>query len=143
MTLVVDASVAVKWLIPEEYSQQALKLLKMLAEGVTELHAPLILKYEVHNALRTYVSRKIITAENAYRLSRIFSQIELSYHEPGWKALEASLKQAIEYGVTVYDAIYITLAQELDATLITADKDLCQKIEDTNIKAAYLPQLNI
>lgn len=143
MTLVVDASVAVKWLIPEEYSQQALKLLKMLAEGVTELHAPLILKYEVYNALRTYVSRKIITAENAHRLSRIFSQIELRYHEPSWNVLQVSLKQAIEYGITVYDAIYITLAQELDATLITADKHLCQRIKNINVKATYLPQLNI
>lgn len=143
MNLVVDASVAVKWLIPEEYSQLALKLLKELAEGVTELHAPLMLKYEVHNALRTYVSRKIITTENAYRLSRIFSQIELSYHEPSWKALQASLKQALEYGITVYDAIYITLAQEVNATLITADKQLYQKIADTNIKITYLPQLKI
>jgi predicted nucleic acid-binding protein len=52
--LVVDASVAVKWLIPEEYSHLALKLLKDFAERAVELHAQLLLKYEAYNALRTY-----------------------------------------------------------------------------------------
>jgi len=93
--LVVGSSVAVKWLIPEEHSYLALKLLKNFSEGAVELHVPLLLKYEVYDALRsfllkyevynalgTYVSRNIITVENAYKLSSIFSQIELNYHEP-------------------------------------------------------------
>jgi len=80
--LVVGSSVAVKWLIPEEHSYLALKLLKNFSEGAVELHVPLLLKYEVYDALRSYVSRNIITVENAYKLSSIFSQIELNYHEP-------------------------------------------------------------
>lgn len=82
MKLVVGSSVAVKWLIPEEHSYLALKLLKNFSEGAVELHVPLLLKYEVYDALRSYVSRNIITVENAYKLSSIFSQIELNYHEP-------------------------------------------------------------
>ena len=82
MKLVVGSSVAVKWLIPEEHSHLALKLLKNFSEGAVELHVPLLLKYEVYDALRSYVSRNIITVENAYKLSSIFSQIELNYHEP-------------------------------------------------------------
>ena len=141
MRLVVDSSVAVKWLIPEEYSHLALKLLKDFAEGAIELHAPLLLKYEVCNALRTYASRNIIAAESTYKLYDIFSQIEVSYHEPSWEFLQASLKQAIEYGITVYDATYITLAQKLDAALITADKHLYQKAADMGVEVIYLPRI--
>jgi len=141
--LVVDASVAVKWLIPEEHSYLALKLLKNFSEGAVELHAPLLLKYEVYNALRTYVSRNIITVENAYKLSSIFSQVELNYHEASWEFLQASLKQALEYNITVYDATYITLARELDAALITADKGLSQKAVEMDVKVTYLPHMEI
>jgi len=139
--LVVDASVAVKWLVPEEYSDLALKLLKNFAEGAVELHAPLLLKYEVYNSLRTYVSRNIVAMEDAYKLSSIFSQIELNYHEPSWESLQASLKQALEYGITVYDTVYIALARELGTVLITADKYLYQKAVDTGVEITYLPQI--
>jgi len=141
--LVVDSSVAVKWLIPEEYSHLALKLLKDFAEGAIELHAPLLLKYEVCNALRTYASRNIIAAESTYKLYDIFSQIEVNYHEPSWESLQTSLKQALEYGITVYDATYITLAQELDAALITADAYLYQRSLDIGIEAICLPQVKV
>jgi hypothetical protein len=66
--------------------------LKSFSEGAVELYAPLLLKYEVYNALRTYVSGNIITVENAYKLSSIFSQVELNYHEPGCEFLQESLK---------------------------------------------------
>jgi len=113
--------------------------LKKLAEGAVELHAPLLLKYEVYNSLRTYVSRNIITVENAYKLSNIFSQIELNYHEPSWETLQASLKQAVEHDITVYDTTYITLAHELDAAIITADEHLYQKAVDMDVQITYLP----
>jgi len=117
--------------------------LKKLAEGAVELHAPLLLKYEVYNSLRTYVSRNIITVENAYKLSNIFSQIELNYHEPSWETLQASLKQAVEHDITVYDTTYITLAHELDAAIITADEHLYQKAVDMDVQITYLPQVEI
>jgi len=85
----------------------------------------------------------MVTAEYAYKLSNIFSQIELNYHEPSWKSLQASLKQALEHDITIYDTIYITLAHELDADLITVDKHLYQKAVDMDMEATYLPQIEI
>jgi len=43
----------------------------------------------------------------------------------------------------VYDATYITLARELDAALITADKVLSQKAVEMDVEVSYLPHMEI
>ena len=57
---VVDASIAVKWFIPEEHSEQALELLKSFSKEETELYAPATLKIEFTNAIRKYNVRELI-----------------------------------------------------------------------------------
>ena len=50
--IVVDASVVVKWFVPEKDTGKALKLRDLYIRGDVELLSPTLLYYEVSNALR-------------------------------------------------------------------------------------------
>ena len=57
---VIDASVAVKWFIPEEYSEIALKILERFSKRELLLYASDSMKLEFSNAIRKYYIRGII-----------------------------------------------------------------------------------
>lgn len=126
---VVDASVAVKWLIPEEHSECAMKLLDDWFEEGLELNAPKLLRLEVTNALTKYVERRVIDAEKAQEGFEIFREIMLSYVEEDWPLIEDALKASMSTGLSIYDAVYFALAKRLEATLITADRRLVEQVK--------------
>lgn len=49
--VVIDASVAIKWFLPEKESEKALRIRDEHAEGAIDLAAPDLLYYEVANVL--------------------------------------------------------------------------------------------
>ncbi|MEM0011159.1 MAG: type II toxin-antitoxin system VapC family toxin, partial [Candidatus Bathyarchaeia archaeon] len=55
--VVADASVIVKWIIPEDYTEDALRLRDDFLDGKIDIHAPSIILLEVANALRKYYLR--------------------------------------------------------------------------------------
>ena len=126
---VVDASVAVKWLIPEEYSECAMKLLDGWLDEGLELNAPELLRLEVTSALTKYVERRVIDAEKAQEGFEIFREIMLSYVEVDLPLIEEALEASIASGLSIYDAVYVTLAKRLEATLITADRRLVDEVK--------------
>jgi len=127
---VVDASVAVKWLIPEDHSEKAVKLLEDWTGEELELKAPRLLRLEVTNALTKYVEKGILSGEQAAEGLSIFREIALTYIEEDWQLIEDALRASMTENLTVYDAIYLTLAKKLDAALITADERLIQSVKD-------------
>lgn len=126
---VVDASVAVKWLIPEEHSENAMRLLESWLEGGLELNAPGLLRLEATSALNKYVERGIIDAGKAREGFEILRQVALDYHEEDWQLIEEALKASLTTDLTIYDAVYFVLAKSLEATLITADKGLINEVK--------------
>lgn len=117
--VVVDASVAVKWLIPEEFSAHA----RMLLSTDYQLLAPDLLSAELGNALWKKHRRRELDSRTATRLLRDFSRIPIELHPAGHWA-NAALALALRYGVTVYDALYLALAAGNRSTLVTADRRL-------------------
>ncbi len=122
--LVVDASVVVKWVIPEEYTEQAVLLRDDHLDGRVEAHAPDLLLLEAASALRKYVLRGILDARRALRALQLLAEAGVSLRPvDGELALEA-LRLSLQLGVTPYDAAYIALARRLRAPLYTADDRL-------------------
>lgn len=118
----VDASLAVRWIIPEDYSEQALDLLAFWGQTQTELFAPTHLLYEVNSTLRFLVSQKVISDEigdgafSRLRKLRIRLTSRSAIFPLAWK-LARELNQP-----TTYDTVYLALAQMLDCELWTADR---------------------
>ena len=122
--IVVDASVVIKWFIPEDYHEEAAKLRNDHLYGHVEVYVPSHALLEVANALRKYVARKILTPDLALRILRTLLKMDLKYIAiDGPTALEA-LEYALRNHVSVYDAYYIVVAHKLEATMFTADEKL-------------------
>ncbi len=126
-TLVVDASVAVKWFTREEGSDEALGLLKMHIDGDVTLAAPDLLIWEVVNALRYNpgFGRSIVSQALEdlldFQLKTFPSSVE-------WAG--ESIAVAFEKGITIYDAAYLGLARWLRGSLCTADSAFLKKVDD-------------
>jgi predicted nucleic acid-binding protein len=117
--LVVDASVAVKWFVPEELSGAARRWL----QAEHELLAPDLLWAELGNVLWKKHRRRELEQPTAIRLFRDFTRIPVqSYSSRHWAG--AALALAVRHGVTVYDGLYLALAVAQQCRLVTADSRL-------------------
>ena len=127
--MVVDASVAVKWFVPEELSTEARQLLA----PEYELLAPDLLWAELGNVLWKKHRRRELDQRTAIRLLHDFSQIAIEFHAAErWS--ETALDLAIRYGVTAYDGLYLALAAGSGCRLVTADRRLFEACRDGAIR---------
>jgi predicted nucleic acid-binding protein len=117
--VVVDASVAVKWFVPEDLSTEARQLLAT----EYELLAPDLLWAELGNVLWKKHRRRELDQRTASRILRDLSRVPIELHSAGrWAG--AALELAFRYGVTVYDGLYLALAVGNECRLVTADRRL-------------------
>ncbi len=123
MTVVVDASVAVKWVIPEVLSEQA----QSVRGGADRLLAPDLLLPEAANALWKKLTRREISAGEAAQAIDLLMASGLDLR-PSGPLLGRALALARRLRHPVYDCIYLALAQAEGATLITADRRLLASV---------------
>jgi predicted nucleic acid-binding protein len=121
MKLVVDASVVVKWYVVEIDSEAAERL---LAHEGFEFCVPAHAFGEIGNALATYVRRGLLPRSQVPEIGRRLASHVTSY--PVGALLPVAVDIALEIGSTVYDALYIALAAELETAVATADERLVQ-----------------
>ncbi len=116
---VVDASVVVKWFVPEIHSDAARRLLASPHEYV----APDLLFAEAANTIWKKVRRQELSAEQGQPLVTDIGRVAVEI--VSCRALaEDAYALANATGRTVYDAMYIALAVRLNTRLITADDRL-------------------
>ena len=114
---VVDASVAAKWMLTEEHTEQALALRDQ------ELLAPELLAIEMANVLRTAARSGGISEETARNAVRSLPPSRVKLHDSG-PLLFRALDIALAHSRSVYDALYLALALREDCQLVTADRRL-------------------
>lgn len=118
--VVVDASVAAKWLLPERGSDAAVQL---LGPGGPAFHVPELFDAELGNMLWKRVRRDELDAAEAAALAPLVSGIPARRHRHD-ALLEGALSLALDLSITVYDALYVALAVALNARLVTFDRSL-------------------
>ena len=126
--VVVDASLAFKWLVREEHTDKALAILRVWHNEDVTPAAPHLLPFEVSNALHKRVTRGELSVEGAVDLigNLLTSQIEL--HQP-WNLQGKALEMASRFGQgAAYDAHYLALAESLGCELWTADEKFHQSV---------------
>jgi len=127
--LVIDASVLAKRVLLEPGFEEVDELLDEAAEGFVELHAPALLLKEVGNAIWRHASRGLLKREGAAQLLRAVMNLPLTVHAQDAELLARSLEIALSSSITVYDAIYVALAERLKAELLTYDERLKRAFE--------------
>ncbi|MEZ5536699.1 MAG: type II toxin-antitoxin system VapC family toxin [Thiolinea sp.] len=124
MRLVVDASVAVKWFIPEIYWQYAVRL-----QNYPELCAPDFMLLECGNILVKKVRRKELDRSDADEIQQALLSAPIAFY-PWQDLLQQAGVVAHETYRSIYDCIYLVLAQQLNGRMVTADKKLYLALEN-------------
>ncbi len=126
MRLVVDASVAVKWLVDEDGSIMALRLL----DGGHEILAPRLMATEVGNALRRKTLRGDLERSRAEELAEAIPQMLVSWTLDELLSADA-LRLALALNATVPDCLYLALAELIDVRLVTSDLRFVNTVANT------------
>ena len=115
---VVDASVAIKWVVQEDGTDAALGLRSRF-----RFAAPELIVAECSNILWKKVQHGGIMREEAIMASRLLerSDIELL---PMRSILEETTALAIDFGHPAYDCVYLALARKRQSRFVTADRRL-------------------
>ena len=120
--VVVDASVAIKWLVREEHTDKALAILSTWHDEDVTPVAPYLLPFEVTNALHRKVFRGQLTVGDASRMVSQLLSSRLELHQTAELHVRAlELATELQQGA-VYDAHYLALAEEFGCELWTADQ---------------------
>jgi predicted nucleic acid-binding protein len=119
MSLVVDASVAVKWVLPEAASERAAEI---RYDG-ENLIAPSLVYAEIGSAIWRAVLRGDVAATEA---PRTLSAAAVPYGRiiPLAELAESALQLATHLRHPIYDCFYLALAERERCPLITADTRL-------------------
>jgi predicted nucleic acid-binding protein len=120
MKYVLDASVALKWLLPEADSAKAIRLRDEYQNGIHELLAPDIFIPEIANALTSAERQgRIKTGEAAIFLHDILRAAPAIHPTP--PLLLRAMALAIATRRALYDCLYLALAETEGCELVTAD----------------------
>jgi predicted nucleic acid-binding protein len=127
----VDASVAGKWLFPEEHSARADALLRGALEQAEPIVAPPLLPSEVANIVRQRQRQGQLQLSEARLLLAHFLAVPISFEAPD-ALYDQALILADRHNLSaIYDAQYVALAELLGATLWTADGRLLRALGGT------------
>lgn len=124
--VVVDSSVGLKWYVPEVHSGEAVRLLGEAFEP----HVPGHFYVEVASTLwKKVVLRGELTEEQARDLRNALDEVPALSH-PTAGLLDEAFEIALATRRTIYDCLYIALAERLGCVAVTADAKLYNATRD-------------
>jgi predicted nucleic acid-binding protein len=125
---IIDASVVLKWVLPDEaYQENADKLKQNFLASKTELFAPSFITLETANALWVASKQKRITQTDAQDALKTLHNTQLRLYELNWTDVSQSLSIACKIDIAIYDAAYLYLCEKIGTQLLTADNKLQEK----------------
>jgi len=133
--IVVDASVAVKWLLPEPGHELAHQL------GAREdLAAPALIRTEVAAAIARKARLREIQMNRALEALEIWAgvlagDVQLSADADD---LPRALQLAVELDHPLQDCLYLALAERLEVRMVTADKKFAAKARIAHARVEVL-----
>lgn len=128
MKYVLDASSALKWVLPEPLADKARQLRDNYRNSIHELSAPDIFSAEVAHALARAERRKIIGAGEAISLFADVMTTAPRFHSHR-SLLPRALFIASQMKIGVYDCLYVALAEQQQCELITADERMVRNLQ--------------
>ena len=137
MNLVIDASVLIKFYVPEILSGRAERLLTDVEKGHIDLSAPDLIYPEAGNILWKKQRLKELTRSEVEEITNAILSLPLKM-EASRPLIPLALDIAIAYRITVYDAIYVGLTKVYETTLITADRKLVDVLAKTDLKDSVI-----
>ena len=127
--IVVDANVAVKWVIEQPHVEQA----RSIVERGVDLLVPGMFVAEVTSTLWQYARAQHIDKDQASSgiasILRLISHVERDVH-----LADDALAMGLELNYAPYDCFYLVLAMRRGAPFVTADRRLINRLATTKYK---------
>lgn len=121
--MIIDASVGAKWFLGEEFSEIANRLKEDAAQEKIEIVVPEFFYSEMANIFWKEVRKKKMKIRDAQEgMDRLMGLPLQKYADQ--ELSDVALDNALQFGISVYDALYLSLAEVYVSPLITADKEL-------------------
>ena len=134
--IVVDASVALQWIVPERDGQVEAE--SVLSHDV--LAGPDLLLVEVGNVLRKKIAAEEVSRDHAQRGLRTLAQT-VRLIPVGAELIASAFELALAMRHPVYDCVYLALAGQMDGQLATRDSELINRarLQGLGHRVADLP----
>ncbi len=133
---VVDTSLVIKWFVPEVHSEAARRWLGASHDYV----APDLLFSEAGNVVWKKVRRRELYETDARHLVTDLARVAVETVATR-SLLEDALAIALTTGITVYDAMYLTLAVRLETAVITGDDRFASKVAEYPLLVPHVRRL--
>lgn len=124
--IVIDASVIIKWFIEEHDSEIANQVKEDYQKQIIDLSTPDLLSYEVLNVLRFKPS---MGENDLCKVAKDLEDFQLEKFTFEGDTAKKTVKLSLKYGITVYDAAYVSLAAFHKSCFLTADEKLTTKLQ--------------
>jgi predicted nucleic acid-binding protein len=120
--VVIDASIAVAEILPDEkIAKEIENYFHLFAKSKLNFVAPLLLKYEVTNAMKSAVLQKRTTIMDSKQMLNKFFSLPIVYLDVDF---EIALELALKENISVYDSAYLYLSKMYKLKLLTLDEKL-------------------
>lgn len=124
--VVVDASIAAKWLLPrrdEPLAEEASLLLKSYREGEVQVLVPDLFWAEIGNVLWKAIRAHRCALSDAQTGLKFLNDLRIPT-VPSHPTLDRAISIAAAFDRTVYDSLYVAVAILSKSEFITADEKL-------------------
>jgi len=128
--IVVDSSVAIKWLISYPDSTKAREILDAYQQDGLLLLAPDLIYAEVGNIIWKFHRFQGLSQSDALEILQIFQTIDLII-KPSSLLLSDAYQIASTHQRTVYDSLYIALSLRQGCPFLTADEKLVNSVRSS------------
>lgn len=139
----VDASVVVKLVVEEVFSDEARSLWRTWQNERYEIAAPPLLCYEVTSVLRRHVVRGLRTVEESQQALERTLAFDIYYLEPADFHRRAFYIADRLGRPAAYDAHYLAVAEYLDCEFWTADQRLVNAVQGSLSWVKWLGRANV
>jgi len=133
---VLDASVALAWLVDHSPASYAIKIEQLLYAGRGQAVVPSLWELEVANGFITAERRGILTPVDTAQILTSFEAVIKQAVEIA--SAPISMRRAINAargsGLTAYDAVYLELARELQLPIATLDRRLAEAAKHVGVR---------
>ncbi len=123
--VVADASFCGAWILTDESSGEAERLLGRIISGSVQLVVPALWHYEMLNLLRSAVRRRRLAPGDLELAAETLERVPMTLEDlPGAPARRRILHLAAQFDLSAYDAAYLELADRFKVGLQTNDAKL-------------------
>lgn len=124
--VVIDTSVIFKWFASAEKKREEAKSFLVNHLNKTEpIIIPDLLLYEIANA---WATKTALTSEEVLENLTLLGKYDLKIVPASFNLVMKASKLSKTYSISVYDAIFIALAEEKGVKVVTADEKLFRKV---------------